>query len=82
MRTYKVTVTEEATKWYNENYRLHREDGPAIEHSNGDKSYYINGELHRENGAALEWADGDKAYYINDQFLTKEEFDNRYKYLY
>jgi len=80
MRTYKVTVTDKVTEWYNKSNQLHRENGPAIEWANGDKSYYINGELHRENGAALEWADGDKAYYINDQFLTKEELDCPYDF--
>ena len=44
MKTYKVTVTETVTKWYNESSELHREDGPAIEWANGDKFYYINGE--------------------------------------
>jgi len=65
MQTYKVTVTEEATKWYNENYRLHRENGPAVELKNGFKYYYINGKFHREDGPAIENANGDKYYYIN-----------------
>ena len=42
MKTYKVTVEEWGTiRWYNENNELHREDGPAIECSNGDKAWYI-----------------------------------------
>jgi hypothetical protein len=38
---------------------LHREDGPAIERSNGDKAWYINGKRHREDGPAYEGADGE-----------------------
>ena len=29
--------------YINNNGELHREDGPAIEHPNGDKQYYLNG---------------------------------------
>ena len=31
-------------RYYDEIGLLHREDGPAIEDSNGDKFWYINGE--------------------------------------
>jgi hypothetical protein len=51
--------------WKNEEGQYHRENGPAIEWNNGDKSWYINGELHRENGPALENAGGSKSYWLN-----------------
>lgn len=40
-------------KWINSDGKLHRDDGPAIEHINGTKEWYINGELHREDGPAV-----------------------------
>ena len=43
----------------------HREDGPAIEHANGTKYWYLNGKLHREDGPAVEWVDGDKSWFLN-----------------
>ncbi len=43
MKTYKVEVTKEITKWHNESNQPHREDGPAVEWADGDKSYFING---------------------------------------
>jgi hypothetical protein len=43
----------------------HREDGPAVEYPDGDKSWYINGKLHREDGPAIEYADGGKEWYSN-----------------
>ena len=80
MKTYKVTVDKEGTiKWYNEKEGYHREDGPAVEYSNGTKFWYLNGKRHRENGPALEFADGDKVWYINGKILTEEEFNNRNK---
>jgi len=50
--------------WYVNN-KLHREDGPAVEHTDGDKFWYINDELHREDGPAIEKSNGDKSWYLN-----------------
>ena len=55
------------------NGKLHREDGPAREWANGDKSWYLNGKLHREDGPAREYADGSKSWYLNDEEVTEEE---------
>ena len=44
---------------------LHREDGPAVEYSNGGKQWYINGKLHREDGPAVEWEDGARWWYLH-----------------
>jgi hypothetical protein len=52
--------------WTNEQGQSHREGAPAIEHSNGNKQWYINGKLHREDGPAVENNDGCKLWYIND----------------
>ena len=72
MKEYKVKIYSDRTGWYNLEGNLHREDGPAIELKNGDKSYYINGKRHREDGPAIEWADGDKYYYINGKFHRED----------
>jgi hypothetical protein len=80
MKTYKVTVDEHSTiKWYNENNKLHREDGPAVEWPNGDKSWYINDKRHREDGPAVERSNGAKSWYLNGKYLTEEEFNNKNK---
>jgi hypothetical protein len=42
MKTYTVKVTKNYVAWYL-NGKLHRTDGPAIEHSDGDKEWYLNG---------------------------------------
>ena len=75
MTKYIVTVDEDGTRrWYNESTYLHREDGPAIERSNGIKEWYLNGERHRINGPAVEYANGTKLWYLNDIKLTESEF--------
>lgn len=51
--------------WYDENGDLHREDGPAKEHINGTKSWWIHGKRHREDGPAHESANGSKFWYQN-----------------
>ena len=65
MKEYKVKVFEDRVEWRNKDGKLHREDGPAIERSNGSKEYWIDGQLHREDGPAVEWSNGGKEYYIN-----------------
>ena len=46
------------TEWCNLDDERHRENGPAIEWTNGSRIWYINGRRHRENGPAIEYADG------------------------
>ena len=42
MKEYKVKQYDNRTAWYL-NGKLHREDGPAIEYANGEKSWYLYG---------------------------------------
>ena len=72
MIEYTVKVFENRTEWYNKNGKLHREDGPAIEYTDGSKYWYLNGKLHREDGPAIECANGAKRWYING-FLHRED---------
>ena len=32
--------------YYNDKGQLHREDGPAVEYTNGDRSFYIHGQIY------------------------------------
>jgi hypothetical protein len=50
----------------------HREDGPAVEYTDGDKEWFINGALHREDGPAFEYANDGNAWYINGK-LHRED---------
>jgi len=78
MKEYKVAVDDEGTtRWYNLEDQLHRENGPALEYTDGYKEWYINGKLHREDGAAVEWADGDKEWWLNDVEYTEEEWKRK-----
>src|ERR1700677_2010702 len=63
-------------EWYL-NGKWHREDGPAIEYTNGDKEWYLNGKWHREDGPAIEYADGTKKWYLDNKRIdvkSQEEF--------
>jgi len=53
-------------RWYL-NGRRHREDGPAIESSNGYKGWFLHGQYHRETGPAIEYIDGSKSWYHYDK---------------
>ena len=50
-------------------------DGPAIEHADGTKSWYVNDQCHRLDGPAIELANGTKAWYVNGQKLDTEKVE-------
>ena len=67
IKKYYVTVDEESTtRWYKDAKCkvLHREDGPALEWSDG-KVWYQDGKYHRTDGPAIEYTIGCKVWYQN-----------------
>ena len=67
METYQVKVHTNGDKYWCQNDKLHRLDGPAVEYADGDKYWCQNGQLHRLDGPAVEYADGAKQWYQNGQ---------------
>jgi hypothetical protein len=61
-------------EYQNEQGKTHRTDGPAIEWSDGHKSWWINNKLHREDGPAIEWQNGSKDWYLNDMRYSEEQW--------
>ena len=72
-------ITRNGIKFWYQNDKLHRIDGPAIEWSGGSKFWYQNDKLHRINGPAKEYANGSKAWYLDDIEYTEIDY---YKELY
>ena len=70
--------------WSNDKY--HREDGPAIEYTDGSKEWYLNGKLHRINAPATEYINGNKEWYLNGKLHRVDgpaiESDDKKWYLY
>ena len=70
---YSIDSIDDVKEWRNKEWRIngkrHREDGPAIEGSNGNKAWYLNGKLHREDGPAIEYHDGK-----NRPLLPKKDY--------
>lgn len=61
--------------FFDEEGRLHREDGPAVTIENGIKMWFIHGVLHREDGPAIEAIhldDGYNAWYLNGKVSRNE----------
>ena len=65
-------------RWFDEEGKLHNENGPAVIYTNGLKVYYWHGKKHRLNGPAViprikkysDWFIDDK-YYPEDSTLVK-----------
>jgi hypothetical protein len=69
---------ESGIKRYYLNNLLHREDGPAIEYSNGDQDWFFEGKRHRLDGPAMTYADGNKSWYFNGKRVnckSQKEFE-------
>ena len=72
-KIYTVEVWDNGdTFWKNDKGEWHRENGPAIELSNGTKSWYLNGKLHRIGGPAIEWSSGSKEWFLNGERFPSE----------
>ena len=87
IKKYYVTVDGVGTtRWYKDAKCavLHRENGPAIEFTTGDKFWYLNGLLHRTDGPAVIYDDGTHKWLLNGElhrtdgpaveFTTGEKF--------
>lgn len=55
--------------WRNEKGQLHREDGPAIEWSDGDWEWRLNGKRHRICGPCA-WISGYYYWRVNSLYIT------------
>jgi len=54
---------------------IHRLDGPAVEHADGHKAWYVEGKRHRLDGPAVECADGYKTWWVKGKRLSEAEFN-------
>ena len=62
----RVVDDDGTIRYFNEHGQIHREDGPAVEDTDGTL-WYINNELHRTDGPAIECADGTRSWWVNGQ---------------
>jgi len=63
-----IHITKYGNKIYYKDREMnifHRLDGPAIEHADGSKAWYVDGKHHRLDGPAFEYSDGYKEWCID-----------------
>ena len=61
---YALRAEHEGTKyWYNKKGVWHREEGPAIIHTNGNHEWYFDGLRHRKGGPACEFSNGTRIWF-------------------
>jgi hypothetical protein len=61
-------------RWYGTQRRLHRVDGPAVEHVSGDQFWFLHGKFHRDDGPAVIYTNGTKFWYLNDNCLVFDKW--------
>jgi hypothetical protein len=63
-------INSNGTKfWCNSKGEYHRENGPAIEWTDGGTCWYINGKFHREDGPAIDCISGVREWWINGKWI-------------
>ncbi len=80
MKSELKRIVDGKIEYRNESGQYHREDGPAIEHPNGNKLWFINGKLHREDGPAVQWVMekyDEVTYWLNDEYYPKEIWEQK-----
>ena len=65
-------ITNNETKIWYKNGKIHRDCGPAVIEKNGTKIWYKNGHIHRDRGPAVIFPDGFREWY-QDGKLYKEK---------
>ena len=73
-RTDGPAVDNNGSKYWYINGLRHREDGPAVEYSDGYKEWWINDKLHREDGPAVEYSYGGKRWYLNGKEYSEDQY--------
>ena len=69
-------INEDGDKWYYKNNKVHRDgDLPAMEFSNGDKSWLRNGLRHRIGGPAIEYSDGEKFWCLFGSHYSEDDYN-------
>jgi hypothetical protein len=58
-------------RYYDDEDRYHRLDGPAVISHNQDKFWYMCGKCHRLDGPSCIWANGETSWYINETWYMK-----------
>ena len=79
VKTYCKIFPSAMQCWYIEGTEIkHREEGPAVIYSNGDKAWYQHGKFHRENGPAIEFGNFHFEWWYQGKRIlvdTQEDFE-------
>ena len=75
-RESECKIMANGSKWWKLDGIVHREDGPAVEFTDGYKVWYKHGKRHREDGPAVDYSNGHKSWYLNGQYLRVRESIN------
>jgi hypothetical protein len=70
--SFYMEINDEGTiKFYDEERRLHRLDGPAIEWLDGTRMWCEHGLFHRLDGPAIEFFDGSKEWFVKGNLIGR-----------
>lgn len=65
-------IDSDGTKRWYLNGEFHREDGPAVEYTNGDNIWFFHGKIHRKDGPAVKFANGDTIWFLHGEMHRED----------
>ncbi len=68
-------INVHGTKFWFNNNRLHRLDGPAMLSSDNDQYWFIDDNRHREDGPAILLSSNSEAFYLESVRFFETEFN-------
>jgi hypothetical protein len=75
-----IHIDKDGDKFYFKDMKMtmrHREDGPAVELTDGYEGWYFNDMCHREDGPAVVYPNGKKYWFLNGVEYSEEEHARR-----
>ncbi len=74
-----ASMHDGSTYWF-KNGIIHRDNGPAIEYSEGKKVWIVNGRTHREDGPAITFFNSEEWFIDGKRFESDKYLINLIKY--
>jgi hypothetical protein len=59
-------------RWFDANGDRHRDNGPAVEYTDGTNGWYQHGKLHRDDGPAYEYTSGRKEWFQHGKYHRED----------
>lgn len=69
----RLCISKRGFRYWCNNEKWHRANGPAISYADGDQEWYLYGERHRTDGPAVMCGDGFTTWFWHGRYVSEYE---------